>query len=126
MFEVGVVAQFEAAHRLVGDFGPAQRMHGHTYRVEAIVHGTTLKSDGTLFDITVLHDALGAVVKQLHYQNLDDIAGLNTRNTTAEVVADYIWNQVAPALRHVGLIDLRIAVWESPSAWAAVMRELPQ
>ena len=35
MYEVGVVAHFEAAHRLVGDFGPAQRMHGHTYRVES-------------------------------------------------------------------------------------------
>lgn len=126
MFEVGVVAQFEAAHRLVGNFGPAQRVHGHTYRVEATVHGTTLKPDGTLFDITLLQDALGAVVKQLHYQNLDDIEGLNTRNTTAEVVADYIWHQVAPSLQHVGLIDLRIAVWESPSAWAAVTRELPQ
>ncbi len=126
MFEVGVVAQFEAAHRLVGNFGPAQRVHGHTYRVEATVHGTTLKPDGTLFDITLLQDALGAVVKQLHYQNLDDIDGLNTRNTTAEVVADYIWHQVAPSLQNVDLIDLRIAVWESPSAWAAVMRELPQ
>lgn len=126
MFEVGVVAQFEAAHRLVGNFGPAQRVHGHTYRVEAIVHGTTLKSDGTLFDITLLQNALGTVVNQLHYQNLDEIDGLNTRNTTAEVVADYIWQQVASALPNVGLIDLRIAVWESPSAWAAVTRELPQ
>jgi 6-pyruvoyl-tetrahydropterin synthase len=90
------------------------------------VHGTTLKPDGTLFDITLLQDALGTVVKQLHYQNLDDIEGLNTRNTTAEVVADYIWHQVAPSLQNVGLIDLRIAVWESPSAWAGVMRELPQ
>jgi 6-pyruvoyltetrahydropterin/6-carboxytetrahydropterin synthase len=126
MFEVGVVAQFEAAHRLVGNFGPAQRMHGHTYRVEAIVHGATLKADGTLFDITVLQDALGTVVKQLHYQNLDEIDDLNSRNTTAEVVADYIWQRVAPALIHVGLVDLRIAVWESSSAWAAVTRELPQ
>ncbi|MFZ9858516.1 MAG: 6-pyruvoyl trahydropterin synthase family protein [Roseiflexaceae bacterium] len=126
MFEVGVVAQFEAAHRLVGNFGPAQRVHGHTYRVEATVHGPILKTDGTLFDITLLQDALGTVVKQLHYQNLDEIDGLNARNTTAEVVAEYIWQHVAPALTNVGLIDLRIAVWESPNAWAAVMRELPQ
>jgi len=126
MFEVGVVTQFEAAHRLVGNFGPAQRVHGHTYRVEATVHGMTLASDGTLFDITLLQDALGAVVNQLHYQNLDEIDGLNTRNTTAEVVADYIWQHVAPRLHNVGLLDLRIAVWESPSAWAAVVRELPQ
>jgi 6-pyruvoyltetrahydropterin/6-carboxytetrahydropterin synthase len=37
MFEIGVSAQFEAAHRLVGDFGPATRMHGHTCRLEALV-----------------------------------------------------------------------------------------
>jgi 6-pyruvoyltetrahydropterin/6-carboxytetrahydropterin synthase len=126
MFEVGVVTQFEAAHRLVGDFGPAQRFHGHTYRVEATVYGNTLKADGTLFDIVLLQNALAAVIGQLHYQNLDEIAGLNTRNTTAEVVAEYIWLQVAPALRQTGLVTLRIAVWESPGAWAGVTRALPQ
>ena len=39
MYEVYVAARFEAAHRLVGDFGPATRMHGHTYRMEVIVRG---------------------------------------------------------------------------------------
>ena len=53
MFEVGVVAQFEAAHRLHGDFGPATRTHGHTYRVEIGARGPSLRGDGTLFDITV-------------------------------------------------------------------------
>ncbi|MFM2310517.1 MAG: hypothetical protein RLY87_2639 [Chloroflexota bacterium] len=126
MYDVGVVTQFEAAHRLVGDFGPAQRFHGHTYRVEATVSGTTLKADGTLFDIVLLQNALATVVSRLHYQNLDEVEGLNTRNTTAEVVADYIWEQVAPALRQTGLVTLRIAVWESPNAWAGVTRALPQ
>ena len=126
MYDVGVVTQFEAAHRLVGDFGPAQRFHGHTYRVEATVTGNTLKADGTLFDIVLLQNALGAVINQLHYQNLDEIAGLNTRNTTAEVVAEYIWLAVAPALGQTGLVSLRIAVWESPNAWAGVTRALAQ
>ena len=102
MYEVGVVAHFEAAHRLVGDFGPAQRMHGHTYRVEAVVNGRQLQADGTLFDITRLQAALQQVIATLHYQNLDDIPGLNTRNTTAEVVADYVAGQIAPALHRLG------------------------
>jgi len=124
MYEVGVVAQFEAAHRLVGDFGPAQRMHGHTYRVEAVVIGRQLQADGTLFDITRLQAALQQVIATLHYQNLDDIPGLNARNTTAEVVADYVAEQIAPALHRLGLTQLRVAVWESAQAWAAYTCEL--
>lgn len=124
MYEVGVVAQFEAAHRLVGDFGPAQRMHGHTYRVEAVVIGRQLQGDGTLFDITRLQAAVQQVIATLHYQNLDDIPGLNTRNTTAEVVADYVAGQIAPALHRLGLTQLRVAVWESAQAWAAYTCEL--
>jgi 6-pyruvoyltetrahydropterin/6-carboxytetrahydropterin synthase len=124
MFEVGVVAQFEAAHRLVGDFGPAQRMHGHTYRVEAVVVGRHLQADGTLFDITRLQAAVQQVVATLHYQNLDEVPGLNARNTTAEVVAEFVATQVAPALQHLGLTQLRVAIWESAQAWAAYTCEL--
>ena len=58
MYEVYVAAQFEAAHRLVGDFGPATRMHGHTYRLEVIVRGKRLSGDGTLYDIGRLRSAL--------------------------------------------------------------------
>ncbi|HZF58812.1 MAG TPA: 6-carboxytetrahydropterin synthase, partial [Rubrobacter sp.] len=39
MYEIYVAASFEAAHRLVGDFGPATRLHGHTYRLEVVVRG---------------------------------------------------------------------------------------
>ena len=48
MYEVFVAARFEAAHRLVGDFGSATRTHGHTYRMEAIVRGECLRDDETL------------------------------------------------------------------------------
>ena len=124
MFEIGVVAQFEAAHRLVGDFGPAQRMHGHTYRVEVSVQGAALAADGTLVDISLIQARLGDVVGRLHYQNLDEVPGLIGRNTTAEVVADFIWDELASVLYQRGLTQLRVAVWESPQAWAAITKEL--
>ena len=119
MYEIGVSAQFEAAHQLVGDFGPATRMHGHTYRLDVIIRGERLQSDGTLYDIGRLNTTIGALVALLHYQNLDEVPGLAGTNTTAERVADFCWDQLAPALRGRDLATLLVRVWESPQAYAA-------
>src|SRR5919202_873710 len=95
MFEVGVVAQFEAAHRLRGDFGPATRRHGHTYRVEVRARGQTLRPDGTLFDIARLQEALRDVTAALHYRDLDEVPELAQLNTTAEALAHYVFTRIA-------------------------------
>ncbi|MCS6887430.1 6-carboxytetrahydropterin synthase [Chloroflexus sp.] len=119
MYEIGVNAQFEAAHRLEGNFGPATRMHGHTYRLEAIVTGDRLHADGTLFDITRLHEAVNAIVADLHYRDLGTVEGLREVNTTAEHVARYCWDRIAAALRGAGLATLTVRIWENPQAYAA-------
>jgi 6-pyruvoyltetrahydropterin/6-carboxytetrahydropterin synthase len=106
MYKVYVAARFEAAHRLVGDFGPATRMHGHTYRLEAIVRGRRLAEDGTLYDIGRLKQAI-------------DDPGLTGVNTTAEAVADYCWERLAPSLRDHGLDSLAVRIWESRDVYAA-------
>lgn len=119
MYEIGVVAQFEAAHRLVGDFGPATRLHGHTYRLEVRVRGARLHDDGTLYDVGRLRAAVDALVATLHYRQLDEVPGLAGQNTTAEVVARYCWDVLAPPLREAGLASLLVRVWESPQVYAA-------
>ena len=124
MFEVGVVGQFEASHRLVGDFGPATRMHGHTYRLEATVRGRALRPDGTLFDITALQAAVDALTGELHYRDLGEVPGLAEVNTTAEQVAHFCWRRLAAALGGLGLIRLRVQLWENPGAFAAFEQEL--
>jgi len=66
-YEVGVVDSFESAHRLKGNFGPATNLHGHTYRVEVVVGGSSLSErDGTLCDIVKVKEALGQVMRKLH------------------------------------------------------------
>jgi len=119
VYEIGVTDQFEAAHRLVGDFGPATRLHGHTYRVEVAVRGAALQADGTLVDIVRVQDALAAATGALHYRTLEDLPALAGLNTTAETVARYLFDQVAPSLLDQGLMSLAVRVWESPAAWAA-------
>jgi 6-pyruvoyltetrahydropterin/6-carboxytetrahydropterin synthase len=119
MYEVYVAAQFEAAHRLVGDFGPATRPHGHTYRMEVIVRSERLKDDGTLYDIGRLRAAVEDLATSLHYRDLNDVPDLAGVNTTAEAVARYCWDELEPLLSGQGLDSLTVRIWESPQVYAA-------
>jgi len=119
MYEVYVATQFEAAHRLVGDFGPATRPHGHTYRMEVLVRGERLSDDGVLYDIGELRTAVEDLASSLHYRDLNEVPDLAGVNTTAEAVADYCWERLAPPLRSHDLDSLTVRVWESPQVYAA-------
>lgn len=119
MFSIGVVTHFEAAHRLRGNFGPASRRHGHTYRVEVNVQGPSLRRDGTLLDIGELQRVVDTAVGALHYRDLDEVEALAERNTTAEALAQHLFDQIAPSLKGQGLTTLAIRLWESPHACAS-------
>ena len=119
MYEVYVAAAFEAAHRLKGDFGPASRTHGHTYRLEAIVRGEELAEDGTLLDIGEFRDTVDGIAASLDYRDHDEVPGLKGKNTTAEVVAGFCWDGISSSLQGRGLASLTVRVWESPQVYAA-------
>jgi 6-pyruvoyltetrahydropterin/6-carboxytetrahydropterin synthase len=119
MYEIYAAARFEAAHRLVGDFGPATRMHGHTYRMEVILRGQHLADDGTLYDIGELGQAVEGLAGSMHYRDLNEVPGLAGVNTTAEAVASYCWEELAKPLHGRGLDSLTVRIWESPDAYAA-------
>src|SRR5215210_5255990 len=119
MYEIYVAARFEAAHRLVGDFGPAVMTHGHTYRMEVFLRGRHLGDDGTLYDIGELGQAVERLAGSMHYRDLGEVPGLAEVNTTAEAVADYCWEELGPSLHGQGLDSLAVRIWESPDAYAA-------
>ena len=125
MYEIGVVSGFEAAHRLVGDFGPATRMHGHTYRLEVVVRGDQLSDDGVLYDIGRLRADVDALSASLHYRDLGEVPALEGLNTTAEAVARHCWETLASGLRGHGITSLLVRVWESPQVYAARDDALP-
>jgi len=125
MFEIGVVAQFEAAHSLKGEFGPAVRLHGHTYRLEVAVRGERLDSQGVLYDIGKLRSAVDELAGSLSYRNLNELPELANLNTTAEVVARFCWERLAQGLGGHGLSSLLVRVWESPQVYAALDDLLP-
>ena len=88
MFSVTVRDHMMIAHSLPGEvFGPAQRLHGATYVVDATFRRATLDADGIVVDIGRATDQLRALLAELNYRNLDDEPELAGVNTTTEVLA---------------------------------------
>ena len=100
MFSVTVRDHLMIAHSFRGDvFGPAQRLHGATYVVDATFRRPALDADNIVVDIGAASEALHAVVGELTYRNLDDepaFAGVNTSTEAlAQVIADRLAEQGA-------------------------------
>jgi len=87
--------------------------------MEVIVRGQRLSGDGTLYDIGQLRPAVQDLASSLHYRHLNEVPGLERVNTTAEALADYCWERLAPPLRDCGLDSLTVRVWESPQVYGA-------
>ena len=56
MFEIKVSAEFEAAHRVAGYPGKCDRLHGHSWVVEASVIGSKLDNLGMLVDFKLFKE----------------------------------------------------------------------
>ena len=127
MFSVTVRDHMMIAHSLRGEvFGPAQRLHGATYVVDATFRRATLDADGIVVDIGRAAEALRAVVGELGYRNLDDEADLAGTNTTTEALARVVADRLADRIRADGaeLDGLVVTLHESHVAWASYERPL--
>ena len=132
MFSVTVRDHMMIAHSFRGEvFGPAQRLHGATYVVDATFRRATLDADGIVVDIGRAAEALHAVVGELSYRNLDDEPDFAGTNTTTEALARVIADRLADRARAGDLGDgaleldgLVVTLHESHVAWASYERAL--
>ena len=132
MFSVTVRDHMMIAHSLRGEvFGPAQRLHGATYVVDATFRRATLDADGIVVDIGRAVEVLRAVVGELGYRNLDDEVEFAGMNTTTEALARVIADRLADRARSGALGDgaqeldgLVVTLRESHVAWASYERAL--
>ncbi|MEO1482682.1 MAG: 6-carboxytetrahydropterin synthase [Myxococcota bacterium] len=127
MFSVTVRDHMMIAHTLKGEvFGPAQAMHGATYVVDLELRRPALDADGIVVDIARATDELSATLAQLNYKNLDEVPALAGLNTTTEVLAKWIFDQLVAAIHAgrlgdaaKGIASMRVSLQESHIAWAA-------
>jgi 6-pyruvoyl-tetrahydropterin synthase len=127
MYSVTVRDHFMIAHSFHGDvFGPAQKLHGATYVVDAEFTRTALDSDNIVVDIGLATTVLHQILADLNFRNLDDEAAFKGQNTTTEFLARVIFDRIAAAIGRgdlganaSGIDTLRISLSESHVASAA-------
>ena len=132
MYRVTVRDHIMVAHSLRGEvFGPAQRLHGATYVVDATFAGPDLDDDGILVDIGRATEVVREVLTDLNYRNLDDDPSLAGQNSSTEVLARVVADRLAE--RATGgdlgaggraLSGIEVTLRESHVAWASYERSL--
>ena len=132
MFSVTVRDHMMIAHSFRGEaFGPAQRLHGATYVVDATFRREVLDADDLVVDIGRAAEELRSVLGELNYRNLDEepaFAGMNTSTEAlARVIADRLAERVHAGALGRGAQDLAgiaVRLAESHVAWATYERTL--
>lgn len=132
MFSVTVRDHMMIAHSFRGEvFGPAQRLHGATFVVDATFRRAELDADNIVVDIARAAEELSAIVGQFNLRNLDDDPALVGMNTTTEALAQVIADRLAERARAGalgegarGLAGITVTLHESHIAWATYERSL--
>lgn len=127
MYSLTVRDHFMIAHSFAGEiFGPAQRLHGATYVVDASFRRGDLDADGLVVDIGRAREVLREILSELDYRNLDEVEAFEGQNTTTEFLARVVFDRVASALRDGtmgaggrGVETVEITLKESHVAWAS-------
>ena len=132
MFSITVRDHVMVAHSFHGEvFGPAQRLHGATFVVDATFRRAELDADNIVVDIGLATQELGAVLAELNYRNLDDEPAFAGVNTSTEFLAMVIADRLAASV-HAGalgegargLAGIAVTLHESHVAWASYERAL--
>ncbi|WP_376696814.1 6-pyruvoyl trahydropterin synthase family protein [Wenzhouxiangella sp. EGI_FJ10305] len=127
MYTLTVRDHFMIAHSFSGEvFGPAQRLHGATYVVDASFSRPELDGDDLVVDIGLAGQVLGEILGEFNHRNLDEIDEFAGRNTTTEFMARVVFGRLAVAISDGrlgpaanGLKHLKVELKESHQAWAS-------
>ena len=127
MYSLNVRDHFMIAHSFDGEiFGPAQRLHGATYVVDATFRRQELDADGLVVDIGLASELLKAILETMNYRNLDEEPSFAGANTTTEFLAREIQERIVQAAHEGGLGEsarelssVCVTLHESHVAWGS-------
>jgi 6-pyruvoyltetrahydropterin/6-carboxytetrahydropterin synthase len=120
MFTVAVRRHVMVAHSLKDPvFGPAQKLHGATYVVDAEFRAAQLSKANIVLDIGWAGTVLEGVLGPLEYQNLDDLPEFAGILTTTEFLCQYVHQEICRKVGEEFQGELKVTLTESPAAWAS-------
>ena len=117
MVEITIEETFAAGHALRNYRGKCENVHGHNYRCQVSVEGSTLDEIGLLVDFVELKRIVHAVLDRMDHQWLNELPPFDTLNPSAENMARYIYEEIAASLRaREGVRLASVRLWETDTA----------
>ena len=123
MYEVKIVTQFAAAHRLENFNGKCESLHGHNWKVEVFLAGPTLDGTGLLLDFGVVKARTREVVEEIDHKYLNELAAFQDRNPSSENLAHYLFERLGAIFTRDGVKIKRVNVWESDTSCASYYQD---
>ncbi len=101
MFAVEVRDHIMIAHSFESEvFGPARRLHGATFVVDAAFFARELDVNGLVVDIGKATVILREVLEPLNYRNLDEIIQFKAQHTTTEFLAKHVFDRLVERVKN--------------------------
>jgi 6-pyruvoyltetrahydropterin/6-carboxytetrahydropterin synthase len=110
---------FAAAHAIRGHTRGCQNLHGHNYRVRVHLQAEELDPLGMVMDFADLKIIVQEIVGPFDHAVINDIPPFGERNTTAELLSQYVFEEVARRLAEQARVRVsRVEVWENDTSCA--------
>ncbi len=123
MYELKILTQFAAAHRLENFYGKCEGLHGHNWKVEVFVTGEQLDEAGLLMDFGVIKAKTHALLEEIDHKYLNELEAFRDQNPSSENLARYLFEHLSTALNQDRVRVSRVNVWESDTSCASYYRD---
>jgi len=119
MYELKIITQFAAAHRLENFYGKCEGLHGHNWKVEVFLAGEQLDEAGLLMDFGVIKARTNALLEEVDHKYLNELEAFREQNPSSENLARFLFERLSGDLNRDGVRVCRVNVWESDTSCAS-------
>lgn len=113
MYKITADSSFSAAHRLPKHQGKCRNLHGHNWRVEAVVGAETLDEQGMVIDFSALKMTLGELCERFDHLMINEIAPFDRIPPTAENFAKHLFDELVVRIGTNRVQVLAVRIWET-------------
>ncbi len=119
MYELKIITQFAAAHRLENFYGKCEALHGHNWKVEVFLLGERLDQAGLLRDFGVVKARTNEILNEIDHKFLNELPAFKEQNPSSENLARYLYERLGAVLNGDGVKVSKVSVWESDTSCAS-------
>ena len=123
MYELKIITQFSAAHRLENFNGKCEGLHGHNWKVEVFLVGKQLDQAGLLMDFGVIKARTNALLEEIDHKYLNELEAFQGQNPSSENLARYFFERLTADLNQDRVRVSRVNIWESDTSCASYYRD---